>query len=123
MDKSKYILCSNYDKNENMQENVKVWEYSDLSDLINCKPSSHTLFMFHINIRSIQKTYWYIMWTDFLICIDRQMFILITETQIQDNIQMLGYKLNICKFTYQSWRSSSVLFLTKLTLKLQRIII
>ena len=75
-----------------MQENVKICEYSDLSILINYKPSSHTLFVFHITIRSIQKH------IDILCELISNMYrssdvILITETQIQDNIEMLGYNL------------------------------
>ena len=56
MDKTKHFLCSDFDKNfESMHENVKICEYSDLSNLTNYNPSTDTLFILHINIRSIQK--------------------------------------------------------------------
>ena len=93
MDKSKDFLHSNFDKNfENIQsKNVKSSESSNLSNLTNYKPSSDSLFMFHNNIRSIQKH------IDILFQLISNMcrlpdVILTTETRIQEapvvNIEM-----------------------------------
>ena len=96
MDKSEDFLCSNFDKNfETMQlENVKICEYSDLSNVSNYKSPSDALFMFHINIRSIQKH------NDILYELISSMCRspdVITEISIQEapavNIELQGYNL------------------------------
>ena len=97
MDQSKDFLCSSFDNNfENIQENVKICEYLDLSNLTDYKPSSDTLFMSHINIRSIQKHIDILCELIFNMC-RLPDNILLTETWIQEapevNLEMQGYNL------------------------------
>ena len=97
MDKTKHFLCSDFGKNfESMHENVKVCEYSDLSTLTNYNPSTDTLFILHINIRSIQKHIDVL--CELISNLSRSPdVILTTETRIQEapavNIEIQGYNL------------------------------
>ena len=97
MDKTKHFLCSDFDKNfESMHENVKICEYSDLYNLTNYNPSIDTLFILHINIRSIQKRIDVLCELISNLCRSPDV-ILITETRIQEapavNIEIQGYNL------------------------------
>ena len=97
MDKTKHFLSSDFDKNfKSMHENVKICEYSDLSNLTNYNPSTDTLFILHINIRSIQKHIDVL--CELIFNLSRSPdVILITETRIQEhpavNIEIQGYNL------------------------------
>ena len=79
-----------------MQENVKICEYSDLSNSTNYNPSTDTLFILHINIRSIQKHIDVLCELISNLCRSPDA-ILITETRIQGapavNIEIQGYNL------------------------------